>query len=550
MKRSFDGKCKRQHVSLTIQQKVEILRKLDSGSTAKLLATEFGVAQRTVYDIKANKEKLLTYYAASDSKAGISERRSIRPVKSVNLDAVLFEWFKQRRSEGVPITGPFLREKAKELHAQLNVEEACNYSSGWLTSFKQRHGIRYLKACGEKLSADDDAAENFVDFFADYVKEEGLTPDQIYNADETGLFWRCLPRDTLVCADETNPSGFKEARERVTVLVCSNAAGTHQCELLVISKSKNPRPLKELIKKGKLPLIYKGNKKAWITRDLMSEWFENHFVKKARRHCTKIGLAEDCKILLVLDNCSAHPQGLQKDNVTVLFLPPNTTSLIQPMDQGIIRNLKSKYRVQFLRQMIAMNPSDLNQFKKNFTIKDCVFLLAESWDNLSTDTLVNAWHRLWPSSLFIDSDSSQNLNFDGFKTNALKEKSADLLMYAKATLNSVPSFLGEEDDVTEWLCEDEPAEIETVTDQEIIDSVVKQTDFDSEDTESDDEGVKITYEEGLRLGYKYLEFLQKQNCISEQEIMTVNRIQKKLIDNKPRLKQANLLSMFKKLNNA
>ena len=159
----------------------------------KLLATEFGVGERTVYDIKKNKEKILSFYASSDSNVGISEKKTIRATKCEDLDKVLYEWILQQRSEGVPITGPLLKEKAREIHARLCISEKYNFSSGWLTSFKKRHSICYLKTCGEKVSADNNAAEDFIEKSDKYVLENNLSPAQIYNADETSLFWHCLP---------------------------------------------------------------------------------------------------------------------------------------------------------------------------------------------------------------------------------------------------------------------------------------------------------------------------------------------------------------------
>ena len=49
------------------------------------------------------------------------------------------------------------------------------------------------------------------------------------------------------------------------------------------------------------------------------------------------------KIALVLDNATCHPK-ITLSNIELVFLPPNTTSHIQPMDQGIIANFKRHYR--------------------------------------------------------------------------------------------------------------------------------------------------------------------------------------------------------------
>ena len=45
------------------------------------------------------------------------------------------------------------------------------------------------------------------------VEEKGLMPKQIYNADETGLLWKCLPQRTLVSSQEKSAPGFKRAKD-------------------------------------------------------------------------------------------------------------------------------------------------------------------------------------------------------------------------------------------------------------------------------------------------------------------------------------------------
>ena len=55
-----------------------------------------------------------------------------------------------------------------------------------------------------------------------------------------------------------------------------------------------------------------------------------------------MGLKER-KLCMVIDNCPAHPT-VELENIELVFLPPNTTSHTQPMDGGIIRNLKFHYR--------------------------------------------------------------------------------------------------------------------------------------------------------------------------------------------------------------
>ncbi|GBM47482.1 Tigger transposable element-derived protein 6 [Araneus ventricosus] len=110
--------------------------------------------------------------------------------------------------------------------------------------------------------------------------------------------------------------------------------GSEKQKLTVIGKSQKPRCFKNV---KKLPMDYKSNKKAWMTSDLFQKYlrqWDKELTKKKR------------KIVLLIDNCTAHivPSNLQW--IKVVFLPPNTTSVLQPMDQGVIRNLKCHYRKQ------------------------------------------------------------------------------------------------------------------------------------------------------------------------------------------------------------
>lgn len=123
---------KRKHIALTIQQMIEILKKLESGATARYLAKMFGINIRTV-NIKKNKEKLLNFYVSSDSNAGIVKQKMLHKPKSANLDTVVYKWFRQWHNNGIPITGPLLCEKVNQIHKDFKVEEPCDFSTGCLT---------------------------------------------------------------------------------------------------------------------------------------------------------------------------------------------------------------------------------------------------------------------------------------------------------------------------------------------------------------------------------------------------------------------------------
>ncbi|GBN23575.1 hypothetical protein AVEN_273912-1 [Araneus ventricosus] len=89
----------------------------------------------------------------------------------------------------------------------------------------------------------------FVNEFVSLIETEKLSPEQIYNADETGLFWWYVSGTTLATVGE------KDSKERITILECGNAAGNHITKLFFIGKSAKPRVFKNV---KVFPVIYRS----------------------------------------------------------------------------------------------------------------------------------------------------------------------------------------------------------------------------------------------------------------------------------------------------
>jgi hypothetical protein len=68
--------------------------------------------------------------------------------------------------------------------------------SGWLWCFRRMYNISNQEACGEAFNADVESVEPFRMKLNDIINELGLYLSQLYNADETGIFWRSLPENT------------------------------------------------------------------------------------------------------------------------------------------------------------------------------------------------------------------------------------------------------------------------------------------------------------------------------------------------------------------
>lgn len=74
----------------------------------------------------------------------------------------------------------------------------------------------------------------------------------------------------------------------------------------------------------------------------------------------------------MVDNCPAHSAIENLTSVKLVFLSPNTTPALQPIDQGIIASLKQHYQKMLLCRMISC----LDEAKDfNFSLLDGILTI-------------------------------------------------------------------------------------------------------------------------------------------------------------------------------
>lgn len=120
MEPSTSKATKRKREVLTIEKKLEIILELEKGSTATGLSAKHGISRTTINDIKKNAEEIKRFASQMESDSGAKKRKTMRKATNESLDEALFLWFLQKRSEGVPISGPILCERALYFNKQLN----------------------------------------------------------------------------------------------------------------------------------------------------------------------------------------------------------------------------------------------------------------------------------------------------------------------------------------------------------------------------------------------------------------------------------------------
>jgi hypothetical protein len=134
---------------------------------------------------------------------------------------------------------------------------------------------------------------------------------------------------------------MKKDKARISLALCINATGTDQLPIWIIRKAKTPRALKN-VSISSMGGRWRWNKKAWMNTAIMREWLLEFY--------THIGSTRE--VLLTMDNFSAHYTAIEisppPPNIRICWLPANSTSRFQPLDQGIIQNFKAYYKRQWL----------------------------------------------------------------------------------------------------------------------------------------------------------------------------------------------------------
>ena len=361
---------------LTLKDKIQILEWYDKyKSSVRNLATKFQIGKTQAANIIKNKAEILKKW---ESSGNTGEKKSFLKTDGLKIDTLAYDWFTKARNKNIPLSGPLVKSKAKEIAESLGIT-SFKASEGWLHKFRIRHNIAFKCISGESASVSEETVLEFSNKLPSLIR--GYSPENIYNADETGLFFRALPDKTLALKRE-KCSGGKLSKERLTVLHCVNMAGNKE-PLLVIGKAARPRAFNKL-GTNLLPVEWRFNKKAWMTCKIMTEWLLQFDRKMRLQHR---------KILFFLDNAASHPRELNLTNIKILFLPPNTTSVCQPLDQGIIKNFKTFYRLLIMKHILAhMDKADSAQdLAKSIDQLDAIYFMKKAWEQVSDQTIINCF---------------------------------------------------------------------------------------------------------------------------------------------------------------
>jgi len=127
-------------------------------------------------------------------------------------------------------------------------------SNGWLESWQKRYGVVLGNLAGESAEVPQDVVTDWIKRLPSLT--EGYDLKDIFNADETGLYYLALPTRYMVVKSDPL-RGIKTAKQRITALLAASATG-EKLTPLVIGKTQNPRCFCGM-EKSLLPVTYRAN---------------------------------------------------------------------------------------------------------------------------------------------------------------------------------------------------------------------------------------------------------------------------------------------------
>jgi len=192
-------KQRRSAISQQIKKEICLYSKQNPDKSHTEIADQFNIdysnlslKRSTISKILKDKEKWENFISTENSTKVFRERS----VKFPHLEKAIGLWISQVSASGLTISDNILCEKARDFAQALNIsKKSLSLSHGWLMGFKQRNYLCSFTLHGEANSAPLEILPQQRKFFQELLSNYEL--ENIYNADETGLFYRMTSNQTL-----------------------------------------------------------------------------------------------------------------------------------------------------------------------------------------------------------------------------------------------------------------------------------------------------------------------------------------------------------------
>lgn len=329
------------------------------------------------------------------------------------IESDVLQWLKQRRINGVRVTGKALKNEARRLHT-IQGNQAFKGSCGWLRRFMKRNKVCFRRSTHVAQKSEEilgDRMHGFLSFVTKQRRRQGYPIANIGNMDETPV-WIDMPGDyTLETKGVKTVTMGSTGHEKSRITVCLAAMGDGT-KLPPLVLWKGVRPLKDV----PLGIYVQMTPAAWANEAVIEQWLKLVWRRQSTRR------------LLVWDAFSAHRTKNIKEKLSIQYntdmavIPGGCTSKLQPCDVSWNKPFKDAYKDAYDEWLMNGKRELTKGGNRKPPEKGQVLRwVKSSWDNVSPEVIRKSFVKTGICSamdgseddqLFAESDNEDP--FDGY----------------------------------------------------------------------------------------------------------------------------------------
>lgn len=338
-------------------------------------AAAYGISKTTLW--RRNKGHSVTKTQGHEHQQRLSHTQ----------ESFLCDWIINLDRQGLPPSFPRVKDMVTRILRENG--DVKPLGQHWIRQFLKRNqrirAILGVKIHHKRIEGTQwEVMKDFYDRFSETMKRYHVSPDHIWNMDETGLHVGKGSNGRVLGENRGKSKTYArdpDIKEWVTIIECINAAGS-RLRPLVIFKGRDIQST--WFSDTSPDWRYTTSVNGWTSNELGLEWFTNSFLKEA------VPPAEsEIHTILVMDNHASHTTPEIQHlcllhHVHIVFLPPHSSHILQPLDLSYFGPLKQR-----CKNII----NNLSEISDALPLKKYKFLdaFSQARDLVTPLTILSGW---------------------------------------------------------------------------------------------------------------------------------------------------------------
>ena len=396
--RGKEDQIKKQKYSINFKYK--ILEELNNKKPSEI-ARKYNIPLTTFKGWIKNREK---YKNQISMHKGNKERLigGGRKIIDSQYELFLLEWIKKERLKRNQVSYYRLIKYAKENYKGKNL----TFSYGWLRKFLDRNGLSYRKRTSNCFINEDLIKQKIQEkFFPDLYTYLFSNQEKrvFYNMDEMRIELDCNSEKTIdLKGGKYIP--FKTSnneRKAYTIALCVSSEGK-KLKPYILFDGMGTKLMKTLDPKNAVIAFTKQLNRSYMNAHLFKKWCRKVYDKE-------VSAEEKKNSILFLDKCGSIHDAYAPTDTKVIFFPAYSTKFLQPLDLGVNKIVKGKFKMFWEEWMSSNNQTTSAGFVKAMDRQTFIDGICKIWEQIDTTTVINSFNVIRNGLKKIDEDLNNHL---------------------------------------------------------------------------------------------------------------------------------------------